>query len=335
MSESRSYKHAKREPQFMPNVLILSAGRRVSLLRGFQEAALAHKGCKIFAADAAPAFSAACHAADASFKLPRVSDPEYKEALLALCDKNDIRLIVPTIDPELGVLSKMRAQLSARGIEALVCSTPLVDIFADKRATAAFFKEIGLPTPDLYAQDTLHFPVFVKPYDGSLSAGAQLLMSEKDLTPAILQDEKNIFCEYIDHRTHAEFTCDLYFDHHGDLKCAVPRKRLEVRGGEVSKGEACKNDIVDQLFDCFAHLEGARGVLTVQLFRHEETGRSYYIEVNPRFGGGYPLTRCAGADFQAWLLREYLNGEAIDLFHDWRDGAIMLRYDAEIITQRQ
>jgi len=216
----------------------------------------------------------------------------------------------------------------------LICSNALVSAFADKRLTAQFFEEHELHTPALYPKDALKFPVFVKPYDGSLSAGAHLLKSEKDLTPAILQNEKNIFCEYIDHSAHSEFTCDLYFDRYSDLKCAVPRKRLEVRGGEVSKGEACKNEIVDLLFNSFAHLEGARGVLTVQLFRHDETEQSVFIEVNPRFGGGYPLSRCAGADYQTWLLQEYLGNETIPVFHNWQDGAIMLRYDAEIMTQR-
>lgn len=314
------------------NVLILSAGRRVSLLRGFQEAARAYPGCEVVAADANPDLSAACHAADAAEPLPRVREPAYADALKALCERRNIRLVVPTIDTELLVLADLREEMAATGLELLVSAPHLVATFGDKRRTAAFFRERGLDTPALYAPDEIDFPVFVKPYDGSLSSGAQLIERREDLTPAILDNPRNIYCEYVAHDRNDEFTCDLYFDRTGALKCVVPRRRIEVRGGEVAKAEACRNEIVDLLFDRFRTVEGARGVWTLQVFRHRETGALKFIEVNARFGGGYPLTRCAGADYQAWLLKEYLAGEEVDVFHGWTDGMKMLRYDAEVIV---
>jgi carbamoyl-phosphate synthase large subunit len=112
----------------------------------------------------------------------------------------------------------------------------------------------------------------------------------------------------------------------------VPRKRIEVRGGEVAKAQACKNDIVPLLFDKLGVLEGARGTLTLQLFRPRDGGEMIFNEINARFGGGYPLSRHAGADFQEWLIREYLEDRDAPLCHDWTDGAIMLRYDNEVIV---
>jgi carbamoyl-phosphate synthase large subunit len=313
------------------NVLILSAGRRVSLVKGFQEAGGA-RGVRVLAADAAPSLSAACQIADGAYRLPRVSAPDYADALLALCAKEGVRLVIPTIDTELPVLAGQRRRFADAGVTLLVCDGPLIDDFADKRRTAAFFSARGLEVAKIYPRDAIQYPVFVKPFDGSLSVGATLVRAPADMTQAVLDNPRNIFCEYIDHAQHTEFTCDLYYDRKGALTCAVPRQRIEVRGGEVSKGRTVKGDVEQVLFDALAVIDGARGALTVQLFRNDATGRLVFNEVNARFGGGYPLTRHAGADYQAWLIDEYLFDKEILLRRDWKDGVLMLRYDAEVVV---
>lgn len=315
----------------MSNVLVLSAGRRVSLVMGFQAAARARPGVGVFAADANPDLSAACQVADKMFRLPRVSAPEYADALLGLCRAEQIGLVVPTIDTELPVLAALRRKFDDAGVTLLVCDEGLVGTFADKRLTTGFFSARGLETAALYEREAIRYPVFVKPFDGSLSVGALLVRTPAEMTKAIIDNPRNLFCEYIDHEAHDEFTCDLYFDREGRLTCAVPRQRIEVRGGEVSKARTRKGDVEDVFFGKLARLSGARGPLTVQLFRNRETGRLIFNEVNARFGGGYPLSRHAGADFQAWLIGEYLFDEAPAVRRDWTDGALMLRYDAEVI----
>ncbi len=316
----------------MRHVLILSAGRRVSLLEGFEAAARPH-GLRVLAADAVPGRSAACARAEAAFSLPRVGQAGWADALIDLCRSEEVGLIVPTIDTELPALAKLAPRLAEAGAAAVVSAPDLIETFADKRRTARFFEEAGVAAPRLYRPDGLPFPVFVKPYDGSLSAGARLLSSAAEATPEILGDPRNIFCEYADPAEYAEFTCDLYYDRKGSLRCAVPRERLEVRGGEVSKARTARLDITGTLFERFGAVEGARGVLTLQLFRHRETGRMLFNEVNARFGGGYPLSRLAGADCQSWLIREYLLGEEVPVFDQWEEGLVMLRYDAEMIVR--
>ena len=314
----------------MPNILILSAGRRVSLVEGFQQAA-SRLGVGVFTADATPELSAAAQVSDRTFRLPRVSGADYADALFELCARENVRLVIPTIDTELPVLAGLRVRFFAEGIELLVCDAPLIDVFGDKRLSAGFFAARGLETAALYPRDAIRYPVFVKPFDGSLSAGAMLVRSEKEMTASILDNPRNIFCEYIDHAEHTEFTCDLYYNRTGRLRCAVPRQRIEVRGGEVSKGRTAKDDVEDIFFERLSLIEGARGPLTVQLFRNNKTGRLVFNEVNARFGGGYPLARHAGADFQAWLIDEYFSGADPAVRRDWKDGVLMLRYDAEII----
>lgn len=316
----------------MTNILILSAGRRVSLLRGFQEAA-AKIGAGVFAADMSPSLSAACRIAERRFELPHVLDDSYSAALEELCRENAVSLAVPTIDTELPVLARLRERFEEKGINLVVSDSALIADCADKRRTAKLFERHGLPAPELYgSREEIVYPVLVKPYDGALSKGVFIVKNGSEMSDAILKNEKNIYCEYIDHEFHDEYTCDLYYDRESRLKCAVPRRRLQVRDGEVNKALTVKNEIVALLFERLGHLSGARGCITVQLFRNRHTGAHRFIEINPRFGGGYPLSRLAGADFQAWLIDEYMRARNVPVFHGWEDRLLMLRYDGEVIA---
>ena len=93
-----------------------------------------------------------------------------------------------------------------------------------------------------------------------------------------------------------------------------------------------KPKIVSFLKEKLEFIEGAVGCLTVQVFLNEETGRIVAIEINPRFGGGYPLSYRAGANYPLWLIKEYYNNETIDYSDDWEENLLMLRYDDEVIV---
>jgi len=313
------------------NVLVLSAGRRVSLVRGFQDAMAEHEG-QVYAADMNPQMSAACQVADKNYCLPHCLEADFIPQLLKLCSNEKISLVVPTIDTELEVLSTAAEKFNAIGTVVLISDVEIINICRDKRLTSDFFKRIGLATPELYHKDKIKFPVLVKPYDGSLSSGVVLVREESALTSEILGNEKNMYCQYIDHDTHDEFTIDMYFDRNSDLRCVVPRQRLEVRGGEVSKGMTVKNFLVEKLFDCFEGVSGIRGCVNLQVFVNRETQEFWSIEINPRFGGGYPLTRLSGATFERWAVDEYLSEKSVASFHGWEDQLIMLRYDDEVLV---
>ena len=142
-----------------------------------------------------------------------------------------------------------------------------------------------------------------------------------------------MFCQLIDiENEFSEFTVDMYYDRQGRLKCTIPRKRLEVRTGEVSKGITRKNSLYQTLLEKMAVLEGARGCITAQFFCNEETGEFYGVEINPRFGGGFPLTYAAGGNYPGWLMREYLGDGEIPFSDDWENNLIMLRYDAKVLV---
>lgn len=315
------------------NILITSAGRRVSLIRAFRkEAQKIEPDSKIFAVDLNPGLSSACNISDCSFKVPKVTSSEYIPTLTDLCERNDIDLVIPTIDPELPVLAANKDQLESNGSKVVVSNMKLVRACQDKTNTVQFFKEREIPTPQIIDKDNLRYPIYAKPYDGSSSENNYIIHDASELRDYHTNDEKLLFFDYLDHIIHNEYTLDLYYDLNSDLKCVVPRKRVEVRGGEVNKGLTEKNVLVPFVKKKLGHVPGARGCLTLQLFLNTEDHNIHGIEINPRFGGGYPLSYLSGANFPKWLIEEYLFEKPVEYFEDWEANLLMLRYDDEVLV---
>lgn len=315
----------------MKNILVLSAGRRVELVEAFQKE-LKFRGLdwKVFATDMNPEFSAACQVADHWVKAPRVSDPSYIDFLLELCKYKKISLIIPTIDTELALLAQSREQFEAVGINLVVSDAALVQQCRDKRQTAKLFFKLNISTPEIFTRSNIKFPCFAKPYDGSCSVGAIPLYTRDMLSDSLLDDEKMMFMEMIDN-TYEEYTVDAYYNRIGKLCCFVPRQRIEVRAGEVCKGVTRRHHVYRYLEDKLQKLKGARGCITLQLFSKLQTGHFAALEINPRFGGGFPLSYSAGANYPGWLIDEYLLGQEVHFHDDWEADLMMLRYDAKVL----
>jgi carbamoyl-phosphate synthase large subunit len=115
-----------------------------------------------------------------------------------------------------------------------------------------------------------------------------------------------------------------------EVRCVVPRKRIEVRAGEVSKGRVVKHHrIMSEAARLVKVLGAGPGVITLQLFLTGD-GRIKFVEINPRFGGGAPLSIKAGANFPKWILQELLGRRTNIRFNGFKDNLIMLRYDGEV-----
>lgn len=316
----------------MKNILISAAGRRVNLVKSFQaELHALDINAKVYASDINPTLSSACHQADAYIQVKAIKDPDYIQDLLAKCIAYNIGVIVPTIDTELTILAENKELFMEKGITPIVSGVKFTKACRDKRLINTFFEERGINIPKPIDKNNPSFPLFIKPYDGSLSADIFLINTAEELTAYHLSNPKLMFMEYVDKKQYDEFTVDMYYgsDHH--VKCIVPRKRIEIRGGEISKGITLKNDIVDYLKEKLNHIDTAIGCLTLQLFRHKENGNKIGIEINPRFGGGYPLSYKAGANYPSFIIKEYLLNETLSYTNDWEENLLMLRYDDEII----
>lgn len=312
------------------NILVSSAGRRVELVKAFQRSLLDFGvKSKVFATDMVPELSPACEVSDQAFRVPAAIDPDYITVLLALCIENNVRLVIPTIDTELKLLSENVQAFNDAGIDVAVSEAALVDECRDKRKTGELFKRLEIGYPEVFPRPSLKFPCFCKPYDGSRSIGAKAIVTADELTEEDLENPKNIFMELVP-ESYCEYTVDGYYNRQGDLCALVCRERLEVRSGEVSKGVTRKDFVYEYLVPRLKRLPGARGCMTFQFFVDKEARDIKGLEINPRFGGGYPLTHEAGARFTDYLVSEHFCGGIVEFSDSWERDLLMLRYDAGI-----
>ena len=315
------------------NILITSAGKRVSLVKEFQQElkSLFPQG-KVLVTELNPLMSPAAQIADGVFKVPRVTEADYIDKLFQICIENQIRVVVPTIDTELLVLARSKKRFISAGIFLLVPNEDFVQVCRDKRLTGTFFESRGIRVPAPIPKDNLTFPFFAKPYDGSLSKDIFIVRSREELTPEIMRHPKLMFMEFIDKKIYKEFTVDMYFGRDHKLKMLVPRERVEIRAGEINKGIARKNYLLHFLRERFQKIDGVAGCICVQLFYDETSNDIVGIEINPRFGGGYPLSYGAGANFPRAIIEEYFEGKALSYSENWKDKTLMLRYDGEVFV---
>jgi len=316
------------------SILLTCVGRRVSLLERFRRA-MADLGIKgrILGADQS-ALAPGFHRADEGCLVPPVDGPDYVDALLDLCRTRDVGLVVPLIDWELPALAAARDRFTAVGARMVISSPGVVERCRCKRRTAEFLRTHGFDTPRVLAyEEALEgpFPLFIKPRFGSSAKDVHVLPDRRALEfYHAATDVEKVIQEYVRGQEH---TVDVYAGLDGVPRVAVPRRRLEVRGGEVAKALTVRHpEIIRQSLRLVEALAECRGVVTIQCFLLAD-GRIKFIEINPRFGGGVPLAIQAGADFARWLLVEHL-GRRPDIDPEaWQDGLLMLRYDEGVFCR--
>jgi carbamoyl-phosphate synthase large subunit len=316
------------------NVLLTSIGRRVALARAFRHELRAYApGGRLLGADSSR-LSAGFHDADEGFLVPRCTDPGYVPRLLEIVRGLKVDVIVPLIDTELPVLARHRDELLRDGCHVIVSDLEQVLLTRDKARSAERFRQLGFDAPrvftpeELLAPDALHYPVFLKPAHGSSSIGARRIESPAELRFELARTEAPVVQSFEEGE---EFTIDVFCDLAGTVRCAVPRKRLEVRAGEVSKGVTVKDrEMMKAASRLVSAMGGCRGCVTLQCIRRRD-GKVVFFEANLRFGGGYPLAYRAGANFPGWILR-MVSGEEIPPFDAWEDGLLMLRFDDAVFV---
>ena len=315
------------------NILITSAGKRVVLVQIFQRTLQDMElDAKVYTTDMRPEMAPAGIVSDGCIPVPRCTADNYIDSLLEICREKKIGVVIPTIDTELLILAENYQRFMDQGVRLAVSDKAFIKVCRDKRLTKDFFLQAGIAVPKALDKQHPVFPMFAKPYDGSLSTNIHVIRREEDLSKDILNDPKLIFMEYIDPKEYKEFTVDMYYGLDGCVKGIVPRERIEIRAGEINKGITRKNGIVTFLRQRLGVLEGVRGCICLQLFYRDSDGDVKGIEVNPRFGGGFPLSYYAKANYAEYLIREYLLGETVDYSEAWLDRTLMLRYDNDIIV---
>ena len=308
-------------------ILITGVGRRVELMQAFRQAALKlNIDLKLYGADMAGTAPALAYC-DFTRIVCAMREPQYIQQLVDICRIDKIQLVMPTIDTDLLVLSQNADRFEEAGTRVLVSKPDKIRICRDKNYTGAFFASCGLLSPKTYKDYTEYpgpYPCFIKPKDGSGSVNAFKVTDKDELAVYARRVKDYIVQPFISGK---EFTVDIFCDFDGNPIYITPRERVQVRAGEVLKTRISMDEtIIEQ---CLRLCEAFKpcGPMTVQLIRDEATGENYYIEINPRYGGGAPLSMKAGAGSAEALLR-ILCGETVDFRTDAGcDGAVYSRFD--------
>jgi carbamoyl-phosphate synthase large subunit len=312
------------------NIFFLNVGRRCELVEAFARALPAVSPGLIWGSDPNP-LAPALAVVDRCVELPIAIDSDA--FLDALCDflvRESIDLVIPTIDPDLVRLDHWRDQIAERAPRArlLVSPTSVIRIARDKRLSRDAFAALGAEVPEAVDPDDpyLVFPLFIKPASGSASIGAVRVNDADELRTRLAETADPMVERLIDGD---ETTVDVLLDLSSQPLCAVPRRRLQVRGGEVTRGVVERSPELEARAMAIASGLGCIGPVTVQ-FRNPTPGRWVAMELNARMGGGLPLTIAAGADWPRWIL-QMSDGHAPSVAGATvHDGIVMTRTDRSI-----
>lgn len=312
------------------NIFFLNVGRRCELVEAFARVLPAVSPGLIWGSDPNP-LAPALAVVDRRIELPTAIDSDA--FLDALCDflvRESIDLVIPTIDPDLVRLDRWRDQIAERSPRArlLVSPSSVIRIARDKRLSRDAFAALGAEVPEAVDPDApdLAFPLFIKPASGSASIGA-VRVNDADELRARLAETADPMVERLIGGD--ETTVDVLLDLSGQALCAVPRRRLQVRGGEVTRGIVERSPELEALAMKIASGLGCIGPVTMQ-FRNPAPGHWVAMELNARMGGGLPLAIGAGADWPRWILQIAAGRVPSASGATVHDGMVMTRTDRSI-----
>jgi len=305
------------------NILFTCVGRRNYLVNYFKEA-LNGNGTVIGtdASDLAPAL-AEC---DKKIVVPRVSEDSYIPTILDICTKNDVKLVVSLNDLDLPVLSANAEKFEEIGVELAVSNKDIIDICFDKSKTEKFLRSIGLKTAISYftpeealeavSKAEASFPMVVKPRWGSGSIRLELVENAKQLELAYALSKEKITSTILGRVSQTdinkclviqpalkgeEYGMDIVNNFNCDNVGVFVKRKIRMRAGETDMAQSCRNEKIEEIGKIIAKHLRHKGMLDCDLFWDGKD--AYIIDMNPRFGGGYPFTNCAGVN----VPKAYLN----------------------------
>src|SRR6266516_327536 len=307
-------------------VLFTCAGQRVDIVSAF-----AHAGAFTVATDINPLAPALYHA-DVHALARRVDDPGYVAEVCELVAEHDIRLIVPLTDLDHLVLARSRDRL---GATLLLPDADVIEAVADKYRAHVRFLELGIPSPQTWLPDEVppdaRFPLLVKAREGFGSRHIYRARDRRELelfldyTPVASMVQEALDGE--------EFSIDVFCDLDGRCLNAIPRTMIESKGGESIKGMTIKDWELIEHGRRIAEALRLVGPANIQCFR--TAGGSHLVtDINPRFGGGFPLPRAAGGRYPE-LAVALANGERPEpRIGEFREGILMTRFFSQLVLVR-
>ncbi|MBI6001463.1 ATP-grasp domain-containing protein [Clostridium perfringens] len=318
----------------MINILFSSVGRRVELVNAFKNAKdeLKIEGTLVGADmdELAPALNFV----DKKYIVPKILSDEFIPSIIEICKKENISLIIPTLDTELHTYAKNKELIEREsGAKVMVSDENVIEIIRNKVKTYEFLKENGFNAPKLITdkdikENNYTFPLFIKPLDGSSSVNNfkinnlnELVFFKEYVPNPIIQE----FVEGI------EYCVDIFTDLEGNLISISPKERLAHRGGEITKAKIIEDNEIIEISKKLVEVLKPKGEINFDCIK-TKYGINI-IEINGRFAGGAPISFKAGANSPLCLYK-ILNGENVNFNKHINYGMIALRFDSAIYINK-
>lgn len=315
------------------NILLTSAGRRGYLVEYFNKE---FEGVGTVFVGNSSALAPSFYYAKKQVVTPLIYDDNYIPFLLEYCKANEIKAIISLFDIDLMILAKNKQLFKENGITVIVSDESVIDICNDKWNTYQFCVKNNFKAPRTYIKENdildalkegeISYPVVVKPRWGMGSIAVYIANDEEELRVFSKKVRKEIFDTYLKYESSVDVEeCVLFQemlkgDEHGldvvhDLNrnhmTTVVRRKLAMRSGETDSAKVIKDDVIASFGKAVGDKLGHVGNLDMDIFLCE--GEPYVLELNARFGGGYPFSHSSGLNLpraiKKWLLKEPLTDE--------------------------
>ncbi len=317
------------------NILFTCIGRRVVLVQAFRKA-MAELGVsgKIYGTDVTES-APGLQVVDEGMIVPKARNVKYIPALLEIVREKQIGLVVPLTDLDLRSLSRRQGLFADLGCTVMIGREKAIKVCRDKKLFNQSLKKAGLPAIRTFSlgqfKQEPFYPCFVKPLHGSAGIGSSLINSARDLRGHVHTFGDQLLVQ--DNVPGQEYTIDVYRRRTGEIECIVPRQRLIVRSGEVDLGVTVHDEeLIEATRKLVELMDGLWGVFCCQC-RRPEGQAPYFFEINPRFGGGAPLSIEAGANLPLYLIQEVLGLPITSNSGKFTPNMLQMRYSGEFYKQ--
>lgn len=312
------------------SILVLSCGSRNKIIQYFKEN-IKDRG-DVIAVDCSP-YAPALYEADKYYIVPPITDKNYMDEIMDICEKESVSGILSLIDPELSLLSENRERLLDVGVRLIGSDYTQCEICLDKYKMYLWLKNHGYNCAKSYVDKELFYkdiedgvisyPVFVKPVKGSASVAVSKVY-DKDTVDLLFAHEDGLMIqEYLEGQ---EIGADCYIDLlSGKVVSAFTKKKLVMRAGETDKAVSFKDSALFELIIKFSEEFGFLGQIDIDIFDIE--GNYYISEVNPRFGGGYPHAYESGVNHMELIINNLVGVENKVNIGYYKEGLVMMKYN--------
>lgn len=314
------------------NILLTSVGRRAYMVKYFKEALDGNGAVHVCNSDDK---TVAFHYADKAVVSPLIYDDGYIPFLLDYCEKNHIDVLLSLFDIDLLVLAKNKERFAQIGTKVIVSDERLIEICNDKWKTYQFLKENGFHVPKTYltlqkvmlALDSgeIHYPIIVKLRFGCGSIGLSVAEDEMALLYYSRRNTRVISKSYLKYESSSvgvdeqilyqeclngqEYGADIINDLNGALQNIIVKKKIAMRAGETDIAELVNVPVISDELSRLSQMTKHIANMDCDVFMVDAV--PYILEMNARFGGGYPFSHMGGCDLPKAIV-QWCEGESIE-----------------------